>query len=249
MKILIIPQLSDNYSYIIYDEKEAIVIDPTTAGPVMEFISQNNLTLRYILNTHHHHDHTAGNKELRENTGAKIICSSYDIERIGGDIALKEGNHKILNLDMQIIDTPGHTAGHIAYHFPTLNSVFTGDALFSAGCGRLFEGSAHEMAQSLAKLTSLEKGTLVFCGHEYTEQNCKFALQVEPGNEFLQFYSAIIKQTRKENKPTVPSTICIELDINPFMRLNSPAIKKYLNKIAATETEVFTELRTRKDLF
>ena len=171
LRVEIIPCRTDNYSYVCIDnENNAFVVDPSEFIPVDDFIKKNNLNLKYILNTHHHFDHVGGNIELKEKYGAKIVGNKNDKDRIPGiDICLMEGEFfKFNEYKAEIIDIPGHTIGHIAFHIQSENIVFTGDTLFSLGCGRIFEGTPEMMYQSLNKLKNLPENTRVYCGHEYT---------------------------------------------------------------------------------
>lgn len=249
MQIAIIPQLHDNYSYVIHDNTTAIVIDPSTAQPILDFLKKNNLKLTWILNTHHHDDHIGGNAMLKAKTHASVAASVYDTQNIAIDLALKEGETRIEQHRVQIIHIPGHTLGHIAYYFPDLQAVFSGDTLFSLGCGRLFEGTPEQMLLSLRKLAALPSQTMVYCGHEYTEKNGRFALMLEGENEFLKFYYWTVEQLVTAKKPTMPSTIAIELNANPFLRLHSPQIRATLKMQNASDIELFSAIRKMKDAF
>jgi hydroxyacylglutathione hydrolase len=239
LKVHVVSCLTDNYAYLIEDTqtKHAWVIDPSEAGPVQFALKERGLTLTQILNTHHHWDHVGGNLALKAQTGAPITCSSYDQARIeGADTAVVD--HQILHFGesaVRVIEIPGHTLGHIAFYFEKEGFLFTGDTLFVGGCGRLFEGTPEQMYTSLKKLAQLPDSTTVYCGHEYTEANLKFARTIEATNEDLKHYSSHVGDVRKRNQPSVPSTIGIEKKINVFVR--------------APDTKAFARLRALKDSF
>jgi hydroxyacylglutathione hydrolase len=230
---------------------ETAAIDPALARPVLDVLDKKSWRLTYILNTHHHWDHVGGNLELKQKTGCKIIAAKSDRDRIPGiDIGVNEddlislGSHTA-----RVISTPGHTSGHIVYHFAEDGVLFCGDTLFVMGCGRLFEGTAEQMWNSLQKLKALPPSTRIYCTHEYTQANGRFALSVEPDNRQLQQKMLEVHQLRAENKPTVPSTIEQERATNPFFRADSISIKKTLGLECQSPVCVFTELRKRKDSF
>ena len=239
MKIQIIPCLQDNYSYLIIDEENniACVVDPSEADPIIEYLENTQIELKFILNTHHHYDHVGGNRKLKEKYGASIIGYQGDKERIPGiDILVNDQEiwtHK--NFDVKIIHVPGHTLGHICFYFPKDELVFTGDTLFSLGCGRIFEGTHNQMFDSLKKLKQLPKNTKVFCGHEYTLQNSKFCTVHDKNNENLKNKINDIKIKLKSNLSTIPSTIKDELECNIFLR--------------SQNVETFSKLRDLKDNF
>ena len=239
MKIQIIPCLQDNYSYLIIDEENniACVVDPSEADPIIEYLENTQIELKFILNTHHHYDHVGGNRKLKEKYGASIIGYQGDKERIPGiDILVNDQEiwtHK--NFDAKIIHVPGHTLGHICFYFPKDELVFTGDTLFSLGCGRIFEGTHNQMFDSLKKLKQLPKNTKVFCGHEYTLQNSKFCTVHDKNNENLKNKINDIKIKLKSNLSTIPSTIKDELECNIFLR--------------SQNVETFSKLRDLKDNF
>ncbi|MFI3219812.1 MAG: hydroxyacylglutathione hydrolase, partial [Methylococcales bacterium] len=222
LDIIQIPVLTDNYIYLLHDSGsgETAVVDPAVAEPVLAVLKQKGWQLTYILNTHHHSDHVGGNVELKRQTGCQIIASEFDKHRIPSvDRGIKE--HDVINLgthSAQVIATAGHTSGHIVYYFAEDNALFCGDTLFVMGCGRLFEGSAAELWQSLQKLKALPPKTRVYCAHEYTQANGRFALTVEPDNIALQEKMIQVNELRANGLPTVPSTIGEELATNPFLR-------------------------------
>jgi hydroxyacylglutathione hydrolase len=239
MKIQIIPCLKDNYSYLIIDEESniACVIDPSEADPIIEYLENTQIKLKFILNTHHHYDHVGGNQKLKEKYGASVIGYEGDKERIPGiDILVNDQEtwiHK--NFEAKIMYIPGHTLGHICFYFYKDESVFTGDTLFSLGCGKIFEGTYTQMFDSMMKLKELPKNTKVFCGHEYTLQNSKFCIVHDENNENLKVKINDIKIKLKAGLSTIPSTIKDELECNIFLRSNN--------------LETFSKLRDLKDNF
>ncbi len=253
LTILQIPVLTDNYIYLIHDpvSKETAVIDPALAPPVLDVLAEKNWRLTAILNTHHHWDHVGGNLELKQKTGCKIIAAQSDSNRIPGiDSGIGDGDVISLGTHTaRIIATPGHTSGHIVYYFAEDGALFCGDTLFVMGCGRLFEGTPEQMYDSLQKLQALPPTTRVYCTHEYTQANGRFALSVEPDNVQLQQKMLKVQALRAENLPTVPSTIAQEMATNPFFRTDSLTLQKTLGLAGKTPVEVFTELRKRKDSF
>ena len=222
MQIEIIPCLKDNYSYIIIDKSKnsACVIDPSESQPVINFVEKNNIKLKYILNTHHHFDHIGGNEELKKKFGSTILGYKEDSHRIPGIDILLEDNQiwKADNFIAKIMHIPGHTSGHICFHFFNEKLVFTGDTLFSLGCGRIFEGTYKEMFSSLSKIKSLPEETKVYCGHEYTLNNSKFCIKYDSKNLNLKKKIENIKKKIEYGLPTIPSTIKEELDCNIFLR-------------------------------
>ena len=213
--------LEDNFSYILIDQnKNACVIDPSESVPIINFVEKNNIKIKYILNTHHHYDHIGGNKEIKKKYNAKIVAYKNDLHRIPDvDISLK--NNQIWtaeNFKSKIIHIPGHTTGHICFFFENEKIAFTGDTLFSLGCGRIFEGTYEEMFSSLKKLKELPKETKIYCGHEYTLKNSEFCLKYDKNNKRLQKKINEIKNKVNNNIPTVPSTIEDEIACNIFLR-------------------------------
>jgi len=253
LTIIQVPVLTDNYIYLIHDpvSGDTAVVDPALAQPVLDVLDKKGWWLTYILNTHHHWDHVGGNLELKQKTGCKIIAAQSDRDRIPGiDIGVSEGD--VISLgrhSASVISTPGHTTGHIVYHFAEDGALFCGDTLFVMGCGRLFEGTPEQMWNSLQKLKDLTPSTRIYCTHEYTQANGRFALSVEPDNSQLQQKMLEVQQLRAENKPTVPSTIEEERATNPFFRADSISIQKTLGLEYQSPVRVFTELRKRKDSF
>ena len=239
MRIDIIPCLQDNYSYIITDEKNntACVIDPSEAAPIAKFLRKENIELKYILNTHHHFDHIGGNEDLKKEFKSIIVGFKQDSKRIPGiEVLLEDGEiWKAENFIAKIIHVPGHTTGHICFHFFKDKFVFTGDTLFSLGCGRIFEGTYEEMFLSLNKIKSLPVDTKIYCGHEYTLNNANFCIKHDPKNQNLKNRIELIRKQRKNGQPTIPITIRDELNCNIFLR--------------AKDLKTFSKLRDLKDNF
>lgn len=253
LDIIQIPVLTDNYIYLLHDtvSGETAAVDPAVAEPVLAILKQRGWQLTTILNTHHHGDHVGGNLELKQQSGCQIIGANADKHRIPAiDKMVAEGDVvKLGRHTAQVITTAGHTSGHIVYYFAEDNALFCGDTLFVMGCGRLFEGSAAELWQSLQKLKALPAETRVYCAHEYSQNNGRFALTVEPNNLALQQKMVFIQHQRTNNLPTVPSTISDELATNPFFREDSPALRATIDCMTNTPVEVFTKLRRLKDSF
>jgi hydroxyacylglutathione hydrolase len=239
MKIQIIPCLHDNYSYLVIDEKNniACAIDPSEAKPIIKYLEKKNINLKYILNTHHHYDHVGGNQELKKKYNALVIGYRGDKDRIPEIDTLVDDQEiwKQESFEAKIIHIPGHTLGHICFYFFNEEAAFTGDTLFSLGCGKIFEGSYEQMFNSLMKIKALPLKTKIYCGHEYTKQNAKFCITHDKNNENLKNKIKIIDKKLENNLPTIPSTIREELDCNIFLRSN--------------KVETFSKLRDLKDNF
>jgi len=253
LELVTIPCLSDNYAYLLHDSEtgQTACIDVPEAAPILAALSERGWRLSDILLTHHHDDHIAGVAELRTRTGALVLGALADIHRLPPlDLALSEGMTMSLGREFgHVIDVPGHTVGHIAYHFPDTGVVFTGDSLMAWGCGRLFEGTAGQMWDSLSKLAALPPATLVCSGHEYTASNGRFALSLEPQNPRLISRSEEVRAAREKGQPTVPSLLSDEIATNPFLRAADPVLKSIVGMDRATDAAVFGELRARKDRF
>jgi len=223
--------LSDNFGVLLRDPAtgEAALIDAPEEAPILAAVKRTGWTPKLILTTHHHVDHVAANLALKERFGLRIV----------GPEAEKE----------EVISTPGHTAGHVSYYFPRSKVAFTADTLFALGCGRLLESPAAVMYESLKKLAALPADTTVYCGHEYTLANARFALTIDPDNAALQARARKIEALRAQDRPTLPTTIGEELATNPFLRWGDPAIRRNLGMENAPDAEVFAEIRKRKDNF
>ena len=238
MIVEIIPCLQDNYSYLIIDENNnACVIDPSEAKPVIDLVERKKINLKYILNTHHHYDHIGGNEELKKKYNSIVVGYKDDAERIPGINVLVENNQvwKSDNFEAKIIHIPGHTTGHISFHFFNEKLIFTGDTLFSLGCGKIFEGTYQEMFESLNKIKSLPADTKIYCGHEYTLQNSKFCIKHDSENTNLQNKILEIAKKHEKAQPTIPSTLKDEIECNIFLRTKN--------------VESFSKLRDLKDNF
>jgi hydroxyacylglutathione hydrolase len=234
-----VPILSDNYAWLLRDDASGAVaiVDPADPAPIIAAIEQAGGRLDLILLTHHHADHVAGTDAVRERFGVPVVGAAADAHRLPRlDRAVKEGDSVAFGAaSAAVIDTPGHTIGHIAFHVPDGGVLLCGDTLFSLGCGRLLEGTAADMFASLAKFAKLPGGTLVCCGHEYTQSNARFALTVEPENAALVARAAEVDRLRASGLATVPSTLAAELAENPFMR--------------AKDVATLADIRARKDKF
>lgn len=244
--------LQDNYIYLIeaHNSNVLIAVDPAEAVPVQTACESLNKELTHIFNTHHHWDHTGGNLELKERYGCQVVGAAVDAERIPGiDIHVSEASPpEIEGLVVQVLDVPGHTSGHVAYVF--WDALFCGDTLFGAGCGRIFEGTPDQMWNSLEKISRLAKQTRVYCAHEYTLANLNFARTVDAGNPDLDARMRLDKKARIQKKPTIPSTIGMERNTNPFLRpLNPGFCSRYAQeeRIGSDPVTVFAHLRSRKD--
>jgi hydroxyacylglutathione hydrolase len=256
MKLLPLPAFQDNYLWLLQDGQRALVVDPGDAEPVLAGLRQAAARLEAILVTHHHGDHTGGVQALRAATGAVVYGPAREsiptpFEPVaGGDTVTA------LGLPWQVIDVPGHTAGHVAYYCPDVDGtplLFCGDTLFSGGCGRLFEGTPAQMLASLDRLAALPGATRVCCAHEYTLSNLRFARAVEPGNENLIHYLSYCETLRSQHQPTLPSTIGQERQINPFLRTREPevvrAAQAFNGADPGDEAEVFAAIRQWKNEF
>lgn len=247
--------LSDNYGYLIHhpDTGITLAIDTPDAGAITQALDDRGWTLTHILNTHHHFDHAGGNLELKEKTGCTIYGPGDEKGEIPGrDYAVRGGDQVTLGdgaVVADVIDVGGHTVGHIAYWFREADKAFVGDALFTLGCGRMFEGTPDQMWAGLERLRNLPDSTQIYCAHEYTEANLRFALSVEPGNSNLLARSKTILALRKEGQPTVPTTIGEEKETNPFLRPESRHLQETIGKVGAPAVDVFAETRRLKDVF
>lgn len=255
MKIVPVPVLSDNYAYLVIPSTgRAAVVDPSEAEPVVRAAEREGVKLEAIWNTHHHWDHVGGNRDLaRSHPGIRVYGYAKDKERIPElTDAIEDGQtFEFDGVSVAVIFIPAHTSGHIAYHLPAESAVFTGDTLFAGGCGRLFEGDAATMMSSLGRLTGLSPETRVFCGHEYTEKNLRFAATLEPSNRALGEKLGRVEAARRRGEPTVPTTIAEELATNPFLRTGSEELRRtILERCPGTPdrpTEIFARTRALKD--
>ena len=251
--ISIINCLSDNYSYLIKDKKTNLVgvVDPSNFDEVDQKITKTYKKLDFILNTHHHSDHVGGNIDLKKKYNSKIICSSYEIGKIpGADIQKSDGEKFAFGeINFEVLHVPGHTLGHIAFYSKKANVIFTGDTLFSLGCGRIFEGTVEQMFNSLERIKKLKKNTMIYCGHEYTSSNGKFCLSIDKDNINLKKRIKDVKNKNEKKIPTLPVTLGNELETNIFLRVGDERIKNNLEMNNSSELEVFTKLRGLKDNF
>ncbi|WP_333682615.1 hydroxyacylglutathione hydrolase [Pontibaca methylaminivorans] len=254
LQVLTIPCLSDNYAFVAHDPEsgETAVIDVPEAAPILAALQDRGWRADHVLLTHHHADHVQGLDELLAAHPARVVGARADVHRLPPlDLAVSEGDEVMIGAQRgTVIAVPGHTLGHVAFHFPQSRAAFTGDSLMALGCGRVFEGTMAQMWESLSKLAALPADTLICSGHEYTAANGRFALSVEPGNAALQARAQDIARARAEGRPTVPSELALELATNPFLRAAEPALAGAVGLGAgAPAAEVFAELRGRKDRF
>eukprot|EP01132_Coremiostelium_polycephalum_P009444 gene9444-11591_t len=245
--------LSDNFGVLIHDPDANLTasIDAPEEKPVLDALKRRGWTLTHIFSTHHHNDHVGANLALKKRFKLEILGPDAEKASIPGiDRTLKHGDRfRFGNFDVFVISTPGHTAGEISYHIPEAKVVFTGDTLFSLGCGRLFEGTPATMFRSLNHLIKLPVDTQIYCGHEYTESNARFALSIDPDNSALKERAREIFALREAGLPTLPTTLLREMATNPFLRWHDPAIRRNLKLENASDEAVFTEIRKRKDNF
>jgi len=239
MKIEIIKCLQDNYSYLIIDEENqtACVIDPSESAPIINYLDNSKINLKFILNTHHHYDHVGGNIELKKKYNSKVVGFIGDKNRIPEiDISLEDNQiWKQDNFEAKIYHVPGHTSGHIAFHFYKEKKILTGDTLFSLGCGRIFEGTYQQMYSSLERIKSLPRNTLIYCAHEYTKANLLWALNLKPKDQDIKNKLSEVEKKLSHNELTIPFLLDEEMKINLFLR--------------AKNLEEFTFLRANKDLW
>lgn len=245
--------LRDNYAVLMHDPAEGAtaLIDAPDAGPIMAALSETGWGLTDILITHHHADHTQGVRELKQRYGCRVSAPTKEAQRIADvDITLGEGDRlRVGALSGQVIETPGHTNGHIAYWFASAGVVFVGDTLFSVGCGRILEGNAEMMWASLGKLRNLPPTTAIYCGHEYTAENVRFALTVEPDNPELKARADEVRRLREEARATIPTTLGMEMRTNPFLRADRPELAAKVGLPGAPPAQVFAKICAEKDAF
>jgi hydroxyacylglutathione hydrolase len=253
LQIHMFPCLQDNYGYLVHDPEsgETACIDTPEAGRILAEARIMGWRITQIWNTHWHPDHAGGNAQIKKETGCAIFGPRAEAERIQNlDHTLAEGDETRLGDHVaRVLDVGGHTLGHIAFHLPGDNVAFVGDALFALGCGRVFEGTFNQMWDSLSKLAALPNETTIYCAHEYTQSNARFAITIEPQNAALQARVKDIDALRARGAPTVPTTIGLELETNPFLRANEASVRANLQLQHASAAEAFAEIRKRKDSF
>ena len=253
MEVLCVPCLGDNYGWLVRCAETGATasIDTPDGATLLNAAKTKGWAISHIFNTHHHMDHVGGNEEIARAGNVKIFGAAHDAARIPGitDPVTEGDVVSVGNLRARILDTPGHTTGHICYLFEEQDAVFAGDTLFSLGCGRMFEGNAPMMSRSMDKLKALPPQTALYCAHEYTLNNARFAVHVDPDNAALAKRVQQAKQQVDAGHATVPSTIAVELETNPFLRANDPTIRKRLGLESAADHEVFGQLRKMKDSF
>jgi len=252
-EIVTLPCLADNYAFLIHEavSGKTAVVDAPDGKAIEEALNARGWGLDDILLTHHHWDHVDGVAHLQAAFGAKVHGAAADAERLPKlDVAYADGETATLyGADLHIVDVSGHTVGHIAFHLPAATAAFTADSLMALGCGRLFEGTAPQMWESLQKLRALPADTIVYSGHEYTQSNARFALSVDPENQDLVKRAQEIEEMRAAGTPTVPSSLALEIATNPFLRADDPALAQSVGMSGADPAAVFAEIRTRKDNF
>ena len=252
LEIQIIPALKDNYIYLLHDKitKETLSIDPGDANPVLEALISNKYNLTHILNTHHHYDHTEGNVNLYLKTRCQVIGpkSNYKIPYISREVS--EGNIiKFGKYQINVLEVPGHTMDHIIFWISEKNLLFTGDALFHIGCGRVFEGTFEQMWKSLCKMRSLPAPTKVYCAHEYSYTNSLFALTLDPNNKMLQNRSRYISKLIAQNKPSVPFLLGDEIMINPFLKVDDDTFRQKIEMGKHSAIETLKHIRLKRNNF
>lgn len=244
---------SDNFGVILHDTEsgETAIVDAPEENAIRAVLERTGWSPTLLLVTHHHPDHVAGNLALKERYGLTIVGPRAEAAKIPGlDRSVSEGDTiEFAGRTVEVIETPGHTSGHVSYHIPQEKLAFAGDTLFALGCGRLFEEGPAVMLRSMKKLAALPPETVVYCGHEYTLSNARFAVTVDPDNEELKARAGRIEAIREEGKATLPTTIADELATNPFLRWNAAGVRATLGMQDASEEEVFAEIRRRKDNF
>ena len=253
LDIIVFPCLSDNYGFLLRCTQtgQTACVDTPDAAEISNQLEARGWGLNYILNTHHHPDHTGGNKALKRKYSARVIGPKAEESRIPQiDEAVNEGHEfKLGNCAAQVWDTPAHTAGHISYYFEDDAAIFVGDTLFALGCGRLFEGTPAQMWAAMARYKALPAQTQVYCAHEYTLSNARFAETIETDNSALHDYIETAKAKRADNTPTVPTHIGAEILANPFMRADQDGIARAVNMVGASPADILGEVRRRKDNF
>ncbi|OYQ34939.1 hydroxyacylglutathione hydrolase [Niveispirillum lacus] len=253
VEVHVVPALTDNYIHILHDAAHGItaVVDPGEAGPVRAFLAERGWRLTHILATHHHGDHIGGITDLRADSHAMLIGPRAEIDRIPEmDATYGEGDSFALGSQtVRVFDTPGHTRGHCAFFCEQARLLFSGDTLFSLGCGRLFEGTAAQMWDSLTKLRALPPETLIYCGHEYTASNARFALSIDPDNLALKARAEQVTALRAKGLPTIPARLSDEVAANPFLRADDPGLAAHVGLTDAPHARIFAAIRRAKDEF
>lgn len=253
LELVTIPCLADNFAFLLHDAAtgETVLVDAPEAAPILAVLTQRGWRLTRVLLTHHHDDHIQAVPEIRSATGCAVQGAAADAHRLPPlDRALREGDAVHVGAEAGVvIDVPGHTRGHIAFHFPDSALLFTADSLMAGGCGRLFEGSAAEMHNSLQKLAALPPQTRIGSGHDYLTGNLAFAATLEPGNPALILRISGLEGMRREGRLPMPSTLSEELATNPFLRAHLPHLKAAVGLPSGPDVNVFTEIRARKDRF
>ncbi len=253
LEIHMFPCRSDNYGFLVHEPQNGLTacIDTPDARVILAELERKGWTLTHIFNTHHHDDHAGGNLDVKRATGCTIIGNGNDAKRIPGiDVTVTDGDSfDFGGHTVQVLETPGHTVGHIVYYIPDQSLAFVGDTLFAMGCGRLFEGSPAQMWDSLSRIRRWPDDTRIYCAHEYTLANGRFALSVDAGNEALKSRMDEVAEKRRNNQPTVPTTMKLERETNPFLRADVPEFVASIGMQGAAPVDVFAETRRRKDDF
>jgi hydroxyacylglutathione hydrolase len=253
LEIEMFPCLSDNYGFLIHDDEQGLTasIDTPDVPAIEAALERRSWRLTHVFNTHHHMDHAGGNLELKARTHCEIVGPRSDAGRIPGiDRQVGDGDTFAFGSQrVDVLETPGHTRGHVVYYLPRAKAAFVGDTLFAMGCGRLFEGTPDQMWNSLQKLLRWPDDTKIYCAHEYTAQNGRFALTVEPDNQALRERVAEVERLRAENVPTVPTTLALEKATNPFLRVWSRHLRETIGLPDGNDVNVFARTRALKDAF
>ncbi|SIO09712.1 hydroxyacylglutathione hydrolase [Vannielia litorea] len=251
LEILTVPCLSDNYAYVVKGPDGVCLIDAPEAGPIIDAVEARGWQPGVLMITHHHHDHVGGVEELRAKYGLKVMGPKAEEAKLPPlDMGLAEGmNGGEGEGYTEPLEVPGHTLGHLAFHFANAGALFTADSLMALGCGRVFEGTMKQMHASLQKLAALPPETMVYSGHEYTTGNGRFALTIDPDNPALQKRIKKVAEAREAGQPTAQVALAEELATNPFLRCGDPGIRATLGMESASDAEVFAEIRRRKDAF
>ena len=251
LDVVTVPCLKDNYAYLVNGPDGVAIIDAPEAGPIIDALQHHNWTPSVIMLTHHHWDHVQAALDLKAKYGCMVMGPKAEEDKLPKlDYALPDGFSGGTGDGLcQMISVPGHTLGHVAFYYPNAGAVFTADSLMALGCGRLFEGSPEMMWDSLSKLAALPPETMVYSGHEYTTSNAKFALTIDPANTQLILRIQEIETARSENRPTAQVPLSLELATNPFLRASDPELKKAMGMEHASDVDMFTEIRARKDRF